>query len=418
MFDAKSAGAKLALSSGPRPAGSDGVVVLDGTIYRCDSTVTINVFDDDLSGAPPFDVTLSASPSGGSIPVQVSSVGVGVVQFQGTAVLGTDLIVAHGDLLTVTYNDADTGAGSPGIKTDTAALDCAGPGITGLEVVNVGATAATVRWTTDEPGDSWAQVSPGGMIVTDSALGLDHELVLGGLDPCTEYTVTVSSTDALGNANGAGPTAPFLTYTQSVALDDDVESGPGSWEVVTLIDPGTGTNWSIVSDPGTSSPTHAWFTSDEGSTKDDRLKTGPFELGGGTTVLSFWHHFATESRYDGGVLEVLVEGSGAWQDVEAAGGVFLAGGYNDTASGSGPLSGRSFWAGTGSLQQVRVDLSALAGSLVSVRFRFACDGSVDGTGWYVDDILLETSAPCEMLFSDGFEAGDCSMWTTAVGEVP
>jgi hypothetical protein len=399
-------------------AGSDGVVVLDGTIYRCDSTVTINVFDDDLDGQPPFNVTLSASPSGGSAQVLVSSVGSGgVVQFQGTAVLGSDLSVAHGDVLTVTYYDADTGSGSPGVKTDTAMLDCAGPVIGNLEVVEVGATSATVSWTTDEPGDSWAEISPGGMVVSDATLGLDHELTFTGLDQCTEYTISVASTDALGNSAPGGPTAPFRTYTQTVALDDDVESGPGDWTVYTMTDPGTGTNWSIVTDPGTSSPTHAWFTSDEPDPKDDRLLTGPYLLGGGETVLSFWHHFTTESRYDGGVLEVSVDG-GAWVDVTAAGGTFIAGGYNDTASGSSPISGRPFWAGSGSLQQVQVDLSALAGSSVMIRFRFVCDGSVSYDGWWVDDIVLETSAPCNVLFADDFELGNCDAWSLAVGELP
>ncbi|MCU0305373.1 MAG: C25 family cysteine peptidase [Thermoanaerobaculales bacterium] len=395
-------------------AGSDGVVVLDRTIYRCDSTVTINVFDEDLDGAPPFNVTLSAAPSGGSIPVQVSSVGGAVVQFQGVATLGAQLTVAHGDILTVTYNDADTGSGVPGVKTDTAVLDCAGPAITNVGIHEVGAISAVVRWTTDEPGDSWAQVLPGGVVFADSALGLDHELVLDGLSPCTEYTVLVASTDALGNSNSAGPTLPFETWTQAIALDDDVESGPGGWTVDTVINPGTGTNWSIVTDPATSSPTHAWFTSDVGTTKDDRLESGPITLGGGSPVLSFWHHFSTESNYDGGVLEVSTNGS-TWSDVVTAGGVFLAGAYNGTAN-SGPLSGRPFWAGSGSLQQVEVDLSAFAGGDLWIRFRFACDSSVSGQGWWVDDIRIETTAPCDTLFGDGFETGDCSGWSAVVGE--
>ena len=50
-------------------AGSDGVVVLDGTLYRCDSALAIDVFDEDLDGDPPFNVFLS-SPSGGSVPVE------------------------------------------------------------------------------------------------------------------------------------------------------------------------------------------------------------------------------------------------------------------------------------------------------------------------------------------------------------
>ena len=48
-----------------------------------------------------------------------------------------------------------------------------------------------VRWTTDEPGDSWAQINPGGMIVSDAGFGLEHALLFEGLQPCTEYTITV-----------------------------------------------------------------------------------------------------------------------------------------------------------------------------------------------------------------------------------
>jgi hypothetical protein len=402
-------------------AGSDGVVVLDGTIYRCDSVVTIDVFDEDLDGEPPFNVTLSATPSGGSVPVQVSDLGTpGVVQFRGTAVLGSNLVVAHGDVLTVTYNDADTGAGSSGVKTDTAALDCAGPAISGLGVFEVGADSAVVRWNTDEPGDSWAQINPGGMIVSDTGLGLEHELSFTSLQSCTEYTITVASADALSNSTMSAPTAPFETYMQTIALDDDVESGQGDWVVDTVAGGGSGTPWSIVTDAGTSSPVHAWFTSDIAVVKDDRLETGPISLGGGSPVLSFWHHFTTESNYDGGVLEVSTNGS-TWVDVEAAGGVFLTGGYNGAvSSSSNPLTNggttRAFWAGSGPLQQVQVDLTSLAGGDLWIRFRFGCDSSVSSTGWWVDDVRIETTAPSEMHFGDGFESGDCGNWSMVLGE--
>jgi hypothetical protein len=398
-------------------AGSDGVVVLDAQVYRCDSTVAIDVFDEDLDGEPPFNVVLSASPSGGMVPVQVSSVGGAIVQFHGTAVLGTDLVVSHGDVLTVTYQDADTGSG-PAVKTDTAVLDCAGPQISGLGLSELGATSATVTWTTDEPGTSTVQVEPGGIVVNGTGLTTDHELVVDGLWPCTEYTVSVVSADALGNLGSAGPSPPFTTYMQTVAIDDDVESGPGVWTVHTVIDPGPAPNWGIVIDAGTSSPTHSWFTADESDVKDDRLEAGPFALGGGSPVLSFWHHFETESGYDGGVLEVSTDGT-TWTDVEDAGGTFLAGGYNDSVSSwsSNPLAGRDFWAGTGSLQQVLVDLTPLAGGPVWIRFRLGCDGSVSDQGWWVDDIRIETTAPCDMMFGDGFESGDCSAWSDMQGGV-
>jgi hypothetical protein len=80
------------------------------------------------------------------------------------------------------------------------------------------------------------------------------------------------------------------------------------------------------------------------------------------------------------------------------------------------LAGRDVWAGSGSLQQVQVDLTTLADGDLWFRFRFACDGSVSGNGWYVDDIKIETTAPCGMFFGDGFETGDCSNWTMMVVE--
>ena len=113
------------------------------------------------------------------------------------------------------------------------------------------------------------------------------------------------------------------------------------------------------------------FTPGEKLTFD--LKWG--SLGAGTATLSVWHHFQMESYYDGGVLEVSTDGT-TWQDVEAAGGVFLEGGYNDTVSTGwdNPLGGRAAWSGdSGGLLQSVVDLSVFSDSQLWVRFRIGCD---------------------------------------------
>jgi hypothetical protein len=395
-------------------AGSDGVVTLDRSLYRCDSAVAIDVYDDDLAGHGSQSVTLSAAPSGGSTTVMLTEIPGPVVRFSGAAVLGADLAVANGDTLTVTYYDQDTGGGGGQNKTDTAFLDCAGPVITGLGVVEIGATSVVVEWTTDEPASSWAITVPGGVEASEPGLRTEHRLELVGLEECMAYTVEVASADALGNLSAGGPTAPFVTLQQTVAFDDDVESGAGDWVVDTAV--GGGVNWTIVADGHAHSPTHAWFSSDYGAVKDDRLVTGPIALGGGTTTLSFWHEFDFESGWDGGVLEVSTNGT-TWQDVTAVG-TFVQGGYNDTLStyGSNPLSGRDAWSGSSSgFGQTVVDLSGLAGSEVWIRFRLGCDGSVSDVGWWIDDIRFETTAECVgMPFVDGFESGDCSAWS---GEV-
>jgi hypothetical protein len=49
----------------------------------------------------------------------------------------------------------------------------------------------------------------------------------------------------------------------------------------------------------------------------------------GSIALSFRHSYITEFNFDGGVLEVKI-GAGGFQDVFAAGGSFVEGGYNRT----------------------------------------------------------------------------------------
>jgi hypothetical protein len=402
-------------------ARPEGRVSLDGAAYACGATVSVRVADSNIPGSSPSTIDTTSVELGagaGAHTVELTEVAADRSIYIGTAVLGSDLIVAHGDALTATYIDVDDGAGGSNIpRTAGATIDCLGPVVGDLGVSGLGANEVTVSWTTDEPGTSWARINPGGVVVTGDQLTKSHELVFDDLDPCTTYTISVASTDALGNAGSSAETAPFTTWMQSVAFADDVEAGPGGWVVDTVQDPGADPNWGIVTDPATSSPTHSWFTSDEGDVKDDRLEAGPFSLGGGSPMLSFWHHFETEAGYDGGVLEVSTDGS-SWQDVEAAGGVFLAGGYNDDVSSwsSNPLAGRDFWAGTGPLEQVVVDLTPFAGSDLWIRFRLGCDGSVSDEGWWVDDIEIETTAPCDGLFIDGFESGDCGRWATVVGE--
>jgi len=401
-------------------ARPNGTVSLDAPAYACDGVAGIRVSDSNVPGTSTstidsFDVQLDAG--GAPIAVTLTEQGADRNVFSGSATLGVDLVVAHGNTLTATYVDADDGEGHTNVtKTDTAAVDCAGPEITNLQVVDVGAITARVVWDTDEPSNSWAQTTPNHATASDTALVTAHSLDLVGLHQCTEYTVRVTSRDALGNLNGEGPTPPFLTQQMTVTLDDDVESGTGQWTVETAVS--SPPNWAIVTDAATSSPTHSWFSSDNSAVKDDRLVSGPLALGPGTATLSFEHHFSLESGWDGGVLEISTDGIN-WADVVVAGGVFLAGGYNGTLTSSdNPIGGRSAWTGgSGGLLHTEVDLSALAGQTVYVRLRIGCDGYQEDQGWWIDDIRVTTTGDCPEppLFADGFESGDCSAWSAQVG---
>lgn len=133
-------------------------------------------------------------------------------------------------------------------------------------------------------------------------------------------------------------------------------------------------------------------------------------------VLSFWMQLEGEvsgvypdSAYDGGILEISVNG-GAFTQITPQGGYpntfrYTVGGG---APAQGPMLGLPCWATTlTTWTQMTADLSAYAGSNVQLRFRFGSDNSVQREGWYVDDVLVQAigsslTAPIELtIFVDG-----------------
>src|SRR5205085_11509840 len=62
--------------------------------------------------------------------------------------------------------------------------------------------------------------------------------------------------------------------------------------------------------------------------------------------------FLRNKLYDGAVLEIKI-GNNNWQDIEAAGGAFLSGGYDGVLDGccQNPLAGRRAWSGRSGVNQ-------------------------------------------------------------------
>lgn len=115
-------------------------------------------------------------------------------------------------------------------------------------------------------------------------------------------------------------------------------------------------------------------------------------------VLTFWMQIEgeisaafTDSSYDGGILEISVDG-GAFTQIAPSDGYtetfrILRGGGNPT---TGPMPGLPCWSGTVTTwTQKSVDLAAYAGSDVQLRFRFGSDAGTNREGWYVDDVLVQ-----------------------------
>ena len=113
--------------------------------------------------------------------------------------------------------------------------------------------------------------------------------------------------------------------------------------------------------------------------------------------MSFRNYYNSENTYDGGVLEISING-GAWTDILAAGGSFVANGYSQTISTfyGNPLSGRQAWSGSsGGFVTSVVNLPAsAAGQSVQLRWHFGSDNSFGVVGWYVDTISIQDGYAC------------------------
>ena len=126
------------------------------------------------------------------------------------------------------------------------------------------------------------------------------------------------------------------------------------------------------------------------------LSTGGVVFPGGAQT--FRHSYDLESGYDGGVLELSMNG-GAFADIFSLGGSFATNGYNQTISTyyQNPLAGRNTWSGnSGGFVITSVHLPAgSAGGNVQLRWRLGSDNSAGAAGWYVDSITLtEPSYSC------------------------
>jgi cell division septation protein DedD len=196
---------------------------------------------------------------------------------------------------------------------------------------------------------------------------------------------------------------------------------PGCWDLQTfsenfdgVVPPTLPPDWLATNAQG---PPPLWVTSDSGVpmppadtlpnatliddpavVSDKRLDSAQLSFFEGTSVrLTFRHNFNLEASdqnpnlgYDGGVLEVSKDGGNTFQDILAAGGSFVMGGYNRTIStdrGS-PIAGRQAWSGnSGGFITTVVDVPPFQG-LTRLRWRMASDSSGSNEGWRVDSVYI------------------------------
>lgn len=382
--------------------GNRGALGLGASTYSCSGLAALTLID----GNGPVgsaSVTLS-STSGDTQAFTLTETSTSV--YSGNAQLGSGapvaadgiLQVAHGDTVTVSYSDADTGSGPETIQT-TFTLDCVGATLGGVAFTNITDTTARMTFTSNEAitGNGQAALTCGGTTHTGAITFVapgSYRADFTGLTPGTTYRARINANDSVGNnsvEDNGGACHPFTTMLRQTDLLADFQDagapGTGSADGFTVVTPVSAVQWTLGTNANAHSPNHAFAVTDHTAAQDSQLTSPSFAVDPAGGVMTFWHTFNFETNWDGGVLEYRLNGAGSWLD---AGSLITTGGYNATlnTSASNPLSGRPAWSsGTiGAMTQVSVNLNSLAGNNVQFRWRIGADSIIGATGWVVDDI--------------------------------
>jgi V8-like Glu-specific endopeptidase len=140
-----------------------------------------------------------------------------------------------------------------------------------------------------------------------------------------------------------------------------------------------------------------WFTDPaEGNLGPSVYKTGSYGNGlcaglstpelwlGAGARLTFSSKHAIESSWDKGEVQISTDGGSTWQRVELA----YPGSSTHTSDACGLPTG-SYFTGTDLTWNLfSADLSAWGDNFVTLRFVLSSDGSVNGDGWWIDDISI------------------------------
>jgi subtilisin-like proprotein convertase family protein len=205
-----------------QPAGA---ALFTRDLYSCTDALVVDLRDDNIPGSPTtVDVTLVSSTETVPETLTLSQTQPGVGKYAGSIptsdlppVSGDGLLsVSDGDLLTVTYVDANDGQGGINVEVvDHADVDCAPPVIDDVQATAVTGSVATVTWSTDEPADStvyYGLVPPGLASEFDPELVTGHEVNLRFLEECSDYYYWVASGDSVGNVATDDNLGSYYTF--------------------------------------------------------------------------------------------------------------------------------------------------------------------------------------------------------------
>lgn len=319
----------------------------------------------------------------------------------GTATVTESFLTPNLVLQTVTFSDAVTGNNSgvadPGetIVLTVPLLNPLGSPATGVTATIAGNTA------------NYGTINGGSTVSRTINYTVPIATVCGAV---LTIPVDINSNLGLTTQSFNLPTgSPVLGFSQNF----DGVTAPGLPVGWTTAATGSEVPWvSVTTSPVDSAP-NAMFVPDPTTVGNTELITPAIAVTTASAKLSFRNLYNMENSsvtpttgYDGMVLEISI-GGGAYQDIIAAGGSFVAGAYNATISTSfsSPIAGRAAWSGLSggttaapTYITTTVNLpSAANGQNVNLKFRAATDSSVAAAGQAgvrVDTITITTGSSC------------------------
>jgi len=162
---------------------------------------------------------------------------------------------------------------------------------------------------------------------------------------------------------------------------------PPGWSSITWATSNSG-----VPTPTADTVPNAAFSDDPPTVSDKQLLSPIIFLSqGGTPVqITFRSNLNLQEGFDGGVLEISIDGGNTFEDILTRGS-FVTGGYTGTISNccGNPLAGRQAWTGnSGGFISTTVALPIAWGPNIVLRWRMGSDNSVSGEGWRVDTVVI------------------------------
>lgn len=215
--------------------------------------------------------------------------------------------------------------------------------------------------------------------------------VSGGTYNAGDRTVTFSGINLAINASRSDNFTVKVNigsyFAPTAHINETVPAAtiPAAWTATST----TANVWAVSTAQSVSAP-NSFFTPDPAITSEQILATAASIAINGSTTLSFQHSHNTESGWDGGVVEISTNGGGAWSDL---GNFITSNGYTNTLGTGSALAGRrAFTGNSAGFKLTTIDLTSFRGQSIRLRFRFASDVNTGGTGWFIDNITLNSEA--------------------------